>query len=405
MAGRELAKPLATRYNGGMIVTTLPRTPDLRATVPAPARAPLEEDLMRIAAFVLTATALLLTACAPGVPPAEQSPGAPAGAAVAASDGQPVAQAPATPREPVKLIQALPNREIGSLPPLVAAGKGFFAEEGLEVELPVMTSNAAIPALTNKQIHLAAGGSGARAAYQGAPLRAIFYGFKQVTLIPVGSPEVKSYKDLAGKVFAVSSPGGSDDWLTKWIIQREGISLADARILPIGPPQQRTQAMVAGQVQFSALPPDIAVDLERKGYHILGNLGELMPIPWGGFAAHVDMIREQPDVLKAWLRANVRALQFIKRSPAEAAAIVVREFGLDAATTPRAVELVLPAISDDDPGGFTEASLLLNTQFDLEVVEVAGDPLEIGLRAHDLTLLRQVQRELGIACKGGYGCP
>jgi NitT/TauT family transport system substrate-binding protein len=351
---------------------------------------------MRSPAFVLTVIVLLLTACAPGAPP---------GAEVGAPAGQSAPQAPATPREPVKLIQALPNREIGSLPPLVAAGQGFFAEEGLEVELPVMTSNAAIPALTNKQIHLAAGGSGARAAYQGAPLRVIFYGFKQVTLIPVGSPEVRSYRDLAGKVIAVSSPGGSDDWLTKWIIQREGLSLADARLLPIGPPQQRTQAMVAGQVQFSALPPDIAVDLERKGYNLLGNLGELLPIPWGGFAAHLDMLREQPDILKAWLRANVRALQFIKRSSAQAADVVVREFGLDASTTPRAVELVLPAISDDDPGGFTEASLLLNTQFDLEVVEVPGDPLEIGLRAHDLTLLRQVQRELGIVCKGGYGCP
>jgi hypothetical protein len=70
----------------------------------------------------------------------------------------------------------------------------------------------------------------------------------------------------------------------------------------------------------------------------------------------------------------------------------------------RAVELVLPAINADDPGGFTEAGLLLNTQLDMEALGMTGDPAEIGPRTQDVTLLRQVQRELGIRCTTGYQC-
>jgi transposase len=45
MAGRELAKPLATRYNSGMTETMLPPAPKLWATVPAPEPRPLLEQL------------------------------------------------------------------------------------------------------------------------------------------------------------------------------------------------------------------------------------------------------------------------------------------------------------------------------------------------------------------------
>jgi NitT/TauT family transport system substrate-binding protein len=362
-----------------------------------------------LSASPLLALAVLLAACAPAATPGATGsapPSAPAAppAATAAPASQPVAQAPAPPRETAKLVQAIPSRDFGYLAAFVAAGRGFFAEEGLEVELPVMNSNAAIPAISNKQVHLAASGSGSRAAYQGAPLRAIYTAHNKVTFLAVGTPEVRSYRDLVGKTIAIASPGSSEDWISKSILQREGIPLSDVQILPLGQGPQRVQAMVAGQAHFSALNPDLAVDLERKGYNILGHLGEFMPIPWGGFVAHVDVIRDEPEVLKRWIRASIRALQFTKRNPAEAAEIAVRDLGIDPQVAPRAVELMLPSISDEDPGGVTEAAITFVTQFDMEALGMSGDPAEIGKRVYDMALLRQVQREMGIRCTTGYQC-
>lgn len=345
---------------------------------------------------------VLLAACTPSAAPLSPS------AAPANPTPAPAATAPpptrAAPREPVRVVQALPTRDIAYLPGIVAISQGFMAEEGIQLELPVMASNASIPAITNKEIQFAAAGSGTRAAYQGAPLKGIFYPYSYNTLIAVGASTVRSYADLAGKVLAVSSPGSSEDWVTKRLLAREGIPLADVQIVALGQGPQRAQAMLAGQVQFSVLNPDIAVDLEHQGYYILGDVRGLMPVPWSGFVVHQDTLREQPTLVEAWIRALIRSLLFMKQQPAETAAITTRELGLEPALALRAVELLLPAINADDPGGFTEAGLLLNTQLDMEAVGLTGDAAALGKSVTDLTLLRQAQRQLGIRCTQGYQC-
>jgi hypothetical protein len=68
-----------------------------------------------------------------------------------------------------------------------------------------------------------------------------------------------------------------------------------------------------------------------------------------------------------------------------------------------AVRNTIPAISAKDPGGFTDVGI---TQFILQNAKAMGVRAE-DVRipdVADLTLLREVQRELGIMCEGGYGC-
>jgi NitT/TauT family transport system substrate-binding protein len=315
-----------------------------------------------------------------------------------------VASAAASGTGLTKIVEALPTRDFGYLPSIVANAKGYYREAGLEVELPIMTSQVAIPALTNKQIQFGAHGSAERAAYQGAPLRGIWYAYQVNTFYAVAGPNVKSYKDLKGKVVAIASPGSSEDVIVHLLLKREGIATSDVSIIPLGGGPPRAQAMLAGQVQFSVLNPDVAVDLEQHGMNLLGSMAEILPVPWAGFAVHQDLIRDQPDMLKGWLRAHIRALQFIKANPKETAAIAVKELQTPAAVADKAVQLMLPAISDDDPGGLTEQALILNTQVDMDAVKMTGDPLELGRKVNDLSLLRQVQREMGIKCTKGLGC-
>ena len=304
----------------------------------------------------------------------------------------------------MKGIQALPTRDFGFLPAVLAASRGFFTEEGLDMELPVMTPNTAIPALINREIQFGSAASSVRAGYQGAPLRAVFYQYSYSTFLAVGASDVRTYKDIRGKAIAVESPGGSEDLAVKLLLKREDIPLSEVQIAALGPRSQRLPAIYGGQVQFTLAHPDLAVDLEQRGFNILGDLRDVLPIPWSGFAVHEDALRDQSDLVKAWLRANVRTLQFMKRNPGETAALAARELGLELPTAQRAIELLLPAISDDDPGGFTEAGLVINTQIDLEANGMSGDAAELGRRTHDVMLLRQVQRDLGIRCTGGYQC-
>ncbi len=94
-------------------------------------------------------------------------------APAASAPGATPAPSATAPRRPI--VQVLPSREFGFLPAVIAVIRGFFAVEGLDADLRVMLSNAAIPALINKEVQIATAGSAIRVAYQGALLPAPFY--------------------------------------------------------------------------------------------------------------------------------------------------------------------------------------------------------------------------------------
>ena len=349
-----------------------------------------------------------LTACGGAAPPSASAAASPASAApakpAASASAKPAAQGSSSGKALTKVVEALPTRDFGYLSSFVAVDKGFFADEGLDVELPNMTSQAAIPALTNKQIQFAAHGSAERAAYQGAPLKGVWYAWKVNTFYAVASKDVKSYKDLKGKVLAIASPGSSEDVVIHSLLKREGISTSDVQIVPLGGGPPRVKAMIGGQAQFTVLNPDLAVELQDQGFTVLGPLADLLPVPWSGFAVHTDTIRDQPQTLHGWLKAQTRALLFIKQNPKETADIAVKELELPRDVAEKAIPLLTPAISDDDPGGLTQQGLILNTQNDMEALKLTGDPLELGRKVNDLAPLRAVQRELGIHCTSGLDC-
>ncbi|HLG72954.1 MAG TPA: ABC transporter substrate-binding protein [Chloroflexota bacterium] len=348
---------------------------------------------------VAAAASVLLAACGGQTAPASASP-----ASVSAASASAAAPAPASGKALTKVVEGLPTRDFGYLPSFVAQDRGFFAEEGLQVELPNMTSQVAIPALTNKQIQFGAHGSAERAAYQGAPLKGVWYAWKYNTFYAIASKDVKTYKDLKGKVLAIASAGGSDDQVLHALLKREGIATSDVQILPMGGGPQRAKALVGGQAQFTLENPDVAVQLQEQGFTNLGSLGDVLPVPWSGFAVHTDTIRDQPQMLHGWLKAQTRALLFIKQNPKETADIAVKELDVTQDVAEKAIPLLTQAISDDDPGGLTQQGLIVNTQADMDALHLTGDPLELGRKVNDMAPLRAVQKELGIHCTGGLDC-
>jgi hypothetical protein len=63
----------------------------------------------------------------------------------------------------------------------------------------------------------------------------------------------------------------------------------------------------------------------------------------------------------------------------------------------------MPVISADDPGGFTENGMRLNLEYSAS--RQGGDAGKVPIaQVADISLLREVQREMGIRCKDGYQC-
>ena len=60
-------------------------------------------------------------------------------------------------------------------------------------------------------------------------------------------------------------------------------------------------------------------------------------------------------------------------------------------------------MSTEDPGGSTEQGIRLQIQYSSERLSIDPEKVKTSDVA-DFTLLREVQREMGIQCRGGYQC-
>ena len=67
------------------------------------------------------------------------------------------------------------------------------------------------------------------------------------------------------------------------------------------------------------------------------------------------------------------------------------------------IKLLVPVISADDPGGFTEICIRLNLEYTASRQGDDESKLPI-TQVADVSLLRDVQPEMGIRCKDGYQC-
>ena len=304
----------------------------------------------------------------------------------------------------ISAYQAISTPDFGYLPNYVARARGFFTDERLDLKVIVMNSRVSMPALIANEVHFGVAGPSITGALRGAPLKAIFFIYNTSTFQFVVRPEIRGAEDLRGKTIAVSTPGSTNDQATRLILNKLGLDpVRDVKFIAIGDAKARMIAMETGQVAAASNNPDVAAELVRKGFRILMHSGDVFPVPFSGTAVNDRLIRENPDMIKKWLRAHVRALLFIRQRPDEAAQIAAKTLRLNPEVAREAVDQVLQFMSPDDPGGFTEKGIRVFLQESAPRLGVDPDKVAISQVA-DVSFLREVQRQMGIHCRGGYAC-
>ena len=309
-----------------------------------------------------------------------------------------------SPKGATTVYQAISTPDFGYLPTYVARAKNYFAEERLDLKLIVMNSRVSVPALIANEVHFGVAGPSITAALRGAPLKAIYFIYNTSTFQFTVRPEIRTAEDLKGKTIAISSPGATNDLATRLILAKLGLdAVRDVKFIAIGDAKARVIAMDQGQVAGAANNPDIAAELVRKGFRILMSSAEVFPVPFSGTAVNEKLIRDNPDMIKRWLRAHLRAMQLIRQRPDEAAQIAAKDLKINLDIAREATSQVLQFMYPNDPGGFTEKGMKIFLQQTAPRLGVDPDKVAIAQIA-DVSFLREVQREMGIKCRDGYGC-
>ena len=214
-----------------------------------------------------------------------------------------------------------------------------------------------------------------RAIAQNAPMTIIsgMQPYMDYTLL--GAKGIAGVNDLKGKVVGVTGPGGIAEFATVEGLAKKGLVRdRDYKILyGVGNSPARAQALETGKIQASPFSFLERLELERKGYPTLFDIGSVMPgFPFVVIVTSKQKIETDPEGIVSMLRAIKRGLDFLAGNHEKVAAVVIKKnnFG-DPATVRKVIaqfaEVYSVAITKED----IEA-LIAATRIEAEAKKLGG---------------------------------
>jgi len=213
----------------------------------------------------------------------------------------------------------------------IAQLKGFYRDEGLDLETILIRGAVGLQALLGGSVdYSSAAGALIAAAVRGVPVKLVLIVNSQPQFDLVGQPEIKTIQQLKGKFIGISSRGGAVDLLTQLILTKNGVTPnKDATLLVIGTPEELALALRTGRIAACLLTPPRQLILYREGFSKLAYSGDyLTAYPSGGIGATDEKIKTNPAEVLAFVRASLRGLQYYTQNRADSIEMLSRHLGI-----------------------------------------------------------------------------
>lgn len=223
-----------------------------------------------------------------------------------------VGDAPAAER----ITIATPSRGLFEFPVVVAMRKGFYKDEGIDVDKVQMQPALGVKALISGDVdYLLAWGSALRAAVTGVPVKAVVGIAGRPLHVLIARPEIKTPKDLKGRVIGVDSIAGTVDYLARVAVRHFGLEPErDVQIIVTGESPTRLAALHSGAIDATPIDVAFAVKAEDEGFRRLVYLGDLIELPLSGIAVTDQKLQTHREQVRKVVRATVRGTRYFKQN-------------------------------------------------------------------------------------------
>ncbi len=207
----------------------------------------------------------------------------------------------------------LAARSTTTMPFFVARERGFFREEGLEVELIVMQAIQTIQAtLGNSTQFASATGSAVSAAVQGADIKVVFAVTDRPSFDLISQPNITSVQQLRGKKIGTGGVGSLAEILARRILIANNVRPEEVSILATGPSHVTYLSLKAKVIDAAPLQMPLTFTAQDEGFRKLAAAGDVYQSVQGGLATTKLMLTEHPDLVTKVVRAMLRATRLIK---------------------------------------------------------------------------------------------
>lgn len=188
---------------------------------------------------------------------------------------------PSLAQERVKLRVSSATKTLGYGPLWVAAKKGFFAQQGLDIDLVVIRgSDVAIQALAGGSLEISGSAADAPIAAVERGLDLVIIGgiINGLTQSIMAGKKLKTYEDLRGTTIGAISLTSGVTFALRWVLKTKGLEYPrDYKLLVIGGSPQTYAALTTGQIDAAALSLPLNYAAEELGFNEIGRFVDVIP--------------------------------------------------------------------------------------------------------------------------------
>ena len=220
-----------------------------------------------------------------------------------------------------KIRAAITSISGAMVPPWAAHEAGIFRRYGLDVEVIAMPSGIqGMGALIAGEVAFVqiAGGTTAGAAVSGADVKIVATTVGTLLLNLVARPEIEKPEQLRGKNIGISRYGTSLHTGARIAMKHFGLEPGkDVAIVEIGSGDWIVGALQGGRVQAAIFGYPATSRAVKLGNRVLLHLPNLnIPYASTGVSTRGDIIRDDPDLVKRYLSAEVEAIALMRKDRA-----------------------------------------------------------------------------------------
>ena len=251
----------------------------------------------------------------------------------------------------------------------VAVEKGFFAEQGIELEFDYSyeTDGVALVGADELQFSVVSGEQVPIARAEGLPIVYVLAWYEKypVAVISETSQNIIHPEDLAGKRVGLPGPFGANYVGLRALMGHVGLDEGDLTLDSVG--FNQVEVLAAGTedavVGYVANEP---VQLQAQGYDLnVFLVSDYLDLVSNGIITNETTIKENPDLVKRMVSAVLDGIQYTVENPQEAFEICFKFVeGLDSADQETQMKVLLASIElyQTDPYGFSHAKSWENMQ-------------------------------------------
>ena len=304
------------------------------------------------------------------------------------------AQAPIAPATTLERVRA--GYSVGGLipfPVIVAKENKLFEQLGLEVELINIPPTLAVTALVSGDLqYVIFAGTTLNAAVRGFPVKLVMVYNDRPLFSLMSRPEVRSLKELKGKVLGIASLTSGESFLSRRLLKEAGIDAEKEMVLRvIGNTPDRLVALRTGVVDATTLTVPADIQAESLGLRRLAFMGEVLESITGGLGVSDRWLQQRPDQIKRMIAGVFKGMAHARAHRQDSIALVMSKWKLERNIAEKAFDLTVKTWSET--GIASDQAVLVGIDESLKVSSSKQSSVPLS-RVADFALAREVYREL-----------